>query len=712
MKSFSRMFRYIFPQWNRMLLVFLCALVIALLYAFSFASIAPLLTVMMGNEGLHGWVNRNVINHRYGLEIYVPEKRDFVDPNNIHVAYRLRIVEVKEDSPGGQAGLKSDDLITGIKGLTDEAFEMPAYKLMEYLATAEKNIDIPLMIRRPVKEEIQTETVILNSSSKPIYANLAYSILSVVPEDRDIKSKEKGILLVISLLAVATAIRCLARFFQDYISGKIVFSSIAQLREDTFSHALELPVGYFSAEGPSDTVSRFVRDSTTIGDSIFDLFGRAIREPLKAIALLAVAMLVDYKLSLIFLCGAPAAVFVLERFGKRIKKMTRRSLQSWAQMLGKLEETLAGLKVVKVYNQESYEHKNLETINRKLLVHQFGIAKVTAATAPLLETLGMFAGCAAVIFGAHWVFSRTMRPESFFMMLACLGGVGEAVRRVSPMWNKIQQANAACDRVFQIVDETPETEEPNAFEIQPLKNQIEFRNIVFTYPGAKKPVLKNVSLNIQAGHNLAIVGPNGSGKTTLVNLLPRFYDPDSGEITIDEQNIHQATLKSLRGQIGMVTQNIMTFNDTVAANIRYGKSNAADEEVVEAAKRAYAHDFIMELSNGYDTIIGEQSTGLSGGQLQRIAIARAILKDPAILIFDEATSQVDADSEAKIHKAIEQVMKERTTILIAHRFSTVIAADIIVVMADGQIIATGSHQELNKSCSLYQSLYETQLIKA
>ena len=215
-----------------------------------------------------------------------------------------------------------------------------------------------------------------------------------------------------------------------------------------------------------------------------------------------------------------------------------------------------------------------------------------------------------------------------------------------------------------------------------------------------------------AGHNVAIVGPNGSGKTTLANLIPRFYNPDFGQILIDGIDISDVTLHSLRNQIGMVTQNIVTFNTTIAENIAYAKPDATREEIIAAARRAFAHEFILPMPKGYDTIIGEQGVGLSGGQLQRIIIARAILKNPSILIFDEATSQVDADSEAKIHKAIEEIMQDRTTFLIAHRFSTVITADVIVVMDNGQIIAQGQHEELIQTCPLYQSLYETQLIKA
>jgi ABC-type multidrug transport system fused ATPase/permease subunit len=329
-----------------------------------------------------------------------------------------------------------------------------------------------------------------------------------------------------------------------------------------------------------------------------------------------------------------------------------------------------------------------------------------------MEVVGMAAGCAAILLGVHWVVAGDLDASEFLTLVALLGAAGESIRKGSDVWNKLQQTNAAGERIFDTLDKAVESEKPDAVKLPRLSSKIEFRNIVFTYPNSDQPVIDGINLTVEAGHNIAIVGPNGSGKTTLLNLLPRFYDVDSGAILIDGHDIRDCTLHSLRSQIAMVTQRTVTFNDTITTNIGYGRPGATMDQIITAAKRAYAHEFITQLPNGYDTVIGEQGTGLSGGQLQRIVIARAILKDPPILVFDEATSQIDAESEAKIHNAIEDIMHNRTSFIIAHRFSTIVSADLIVVMDKGRVVAQDRHEELIKSCTLYQSLYETQLVKA
>ncbi len=711
MKAFGRIFSYIWPQWHRLVLIGVCAVLIGILFSFSIVTVLPLLKVMMGGEGLRGWVDRMITADRYGVGFYVSDTVDLSEPET---AYSLRVTRVKKNSAAAKAGLQRDDLFVGFGGSSvgrNGPEGLTPAKLLEGLATAGADTEIAIQYKREnLNGDMELKETRLSSGSKPFYADLLQGSLSFIPREQSRASSKKAVIFIILVITVVTAMRCAARFFQDYTVAKVMHTSVTRLREDTFFHAMHIPVGFFTSRGSSDTVSRLVRDTDQIGNGIKILFGKTLREPLKALGMLSAAMVIDYRFTLIFLCGAPVSVYALSKLGRKIKRATKKTLASWAKVLGKLEEAINSVRIVKVYNRQEYERANFASISRKLLKQQFRVAKIDTAASPLMEMLGMAAGCVGLIFGVSWVYQGAMEYEEFFTLLILLGATAESVRKTGSVWNKIQKANAAAERVYSVIDQACETERPDAPELRGLNEEIEFRDISFAYPGSESQVLKGINLTVQAGHNIAIVGPNGSGKTTLANLVPRFYDPDEGQIFIDGMDIRDASLRSLRSQIGMVTQDMVTFNDTVAANIGYGKSGATTDEIVAAAKRAFAHEFISLLHEGYDTIIGEHGAGLSGGQLQRIVIARAILKNPAILIFDEATSQVDADSEAKIHKAIEESMRDRTSFIIAHRFSTVITADMIVVMDKGRIIAQGQHEELVQTCPLYQSLYETQLL--
>ncbi len=729
MGSFKRMFAYILPQWPRIIVVVLSVIVVSMLLSLSFMTIIPLMKVMMGKEGLHGWVDRKTCEWQYGVSFYVPDMEDFIQNNEKDFVHELILTGVQKKGLAREAGFARFDRIVGIGTIQagTQIEKTVSVDLLRELAATGKN-EIAVHVRRnsPEQDAVLTlhspsDKAFIESLDWNIFEKIKWSlktwvssqlryVISFLPRSENQNNKMKDIIFIVAIIGIVTVIRCFAKFCQDYLAEKVVQVGINRLREDAFKHVMYMPIGFFNTERPSDTVSRLIGDTAAMGKAVKIMLGKALREPLNATFFLAAAMLINWQLTVIFIASAPLVLGAVALLGKKMKKASKKSLMAWSQLLAKLQDTMNGLKVVKVYNQQKHEESAFREINNKLLKQLLKISRVDSATMPVLEVLGMGAAFAALIAGVQWVTQNKIEGESFLTLLVFLGCAAEATRKTSDIWNKLQEANAASDRVFALMDQPVEIDKPGAAELPVLKKNIEFRNVLFNYPKTDRPVLKKINLSVKAGHTIALVGPNGSGKTTLANLVPRFYDPNSGSILIDGKDIRDVTLFSLRNQIAMVTQNVVTFNDTIAANIAYGRLDATREQIIDAAKRAYAHEFIAPLPNGYDSMIGEQGTGLSGGQLQRIIIARAILKNPTILIFDEATSQVDADSEAKIHKAIEEMMRERTCFIIAHRFSTIINADVIVVMNDGRIVAQGNHAELSKSCELYQSLYEKQIM--
>ena len=711
MKYFRRVLLYVIPQYKAVLVSVACAMVAVVLFTMGIAAMLPLMKVMIGEEGPHGWVNREIIEYRFGMAFEAVELpktlKAIADP--CQPGEPLWITNVKKESPAEEKGLRKGDEILAVGKKNNLAKQISRDILLDKLALAPADKAIVLVVKH---YDDSQETIAIKPGAKPLYAPAARWLLGFVPRSQVVTFKRNCIVLIIIVILVTTVVRCLMRFMQEYLVRKISFRSITALRRDAYYNTIRLPLSFFSAEGISDTMSRFVQDSIRIHTGITTLFGKAVREPFRMVVLAITAYMINSEVTIIVLLGAPPAAIVIGKLGRKMKRATKRTLGSWSRMLGHLQETLSGIRVVKGYHREEYEEEKFALINEKLLEQQNHLAKVDSAGGPLLESLGITAACVGMIFAAYWMSKGEIKPSDFFIVVMLLGALAESGRKLGDVIPRLQVSNASAKRVYKLIDTPTETDPDNAVELPRLSKSLEMRNISFQYPNSPTITLDDINLTVKAGETVAIVGPNGSGKTTLTSLMARFFIPQSGEILIDGTNIADASLGSLRGQIGIVTQRTVTFNDTIAANIAFGKLDATKEEIIAAAHRAYAHEFIEQTTLGYQTIVGEQGATLSGGQLQRIAIARAILRDPAILIFDEAMSQIDADSEAKIQKTLAEFARGRTSFIIAHRLSTIIDADRILVLDYGKLIAQGKHQELLKTCNLYRQLYEVQFVES
>jgi ABC-type multidrug transport system fused ATPase/permease subunit len=580
---------------------------------------------------------------------------------------------------------------------------MRGQKIVRLLVDTEPGTTVPLRVLNLSTRKVRTANFAIESGRWT--SRILKTVIGWIPESASRYHVFLGLLLVI---LVTTILRNFFRFTQEYLVETAVNQSIMDLRCENYTTVLGLPAVYFAVHGTTDMMSRFVQDIQELREGQITLFGKTLAEPGKAIGSIAMAMFFSWKLTLLALLVGPPSYWLIRQFGRRMKRAAKKMLESWSDMISVLEETLTGIRVVKAYTMEGAERRRFFRVNRGLLKQFNKIAKIEAASSPAIECLGVIGGCCAGALGGYWVLGGDMSPEDFIAFMGCMAAMFDPIRKLSKVATRFQRSEAAAARIFQLRDIELEKAVPGAPALARHRESIEFRGVNFRYPGTVEDTLHDINLRISAGRRVAIVGPNGSGKTTLVSLLPRLLDATSGQILIDGHDISRVSVRSLRRQIGLVSQETVLFHATIGENIAYGLRRPKPEAVLDASKKAFVDEFVRDLPDGYDTMVGEHGATLSGGQRQRITIARAILRDPAILIFDEAMSQVDADSEKRIQQAIEVFCVGRTTLLIAHRFQTVVAADTIVVMDAGRIIATGTHAELLAGCPLYKHLYDTQ----
>ncbi len=715
---FLRILRYARPYRRYLYPALACVVFVAFTYSINIIALLPTIKVMAGEQGIPEWVDQLTVEDRFDIEF---AERQPVEEGP--AAGGPSLIAVHKSSPLFPEA-RARDVVVAVNDQRGDAAT-----LLRALVQAPTGQAVKLGLRRPD----QGDELFATAAPGPvrIHYRMGQTVASWLPQGAAKRDRMLTLSIIVSGILVIALAGGFCRFLGEYLISLVAGRTVVLMRRRMYERALDLPVSYYATNGTSDMMTRFVQDSQEIYRGLSFVFAKSLMEPLKAVFVFAAALIIDWRITLMAVIAAPIAVVIIRRFGKRIRRANKRLLADYGRMLGALEGALSGIRVVKGYAMERYERRHLHVVDQQILKQQLKIARTEAMSSPLFETVGRVAASIAILYFAHLMFDGAMNFSKFGTLAVCMAGMFDPIRKMSSFYNRMQRANAALDRVFEILD-TPaqEPDDKGKPALAPLAERIEFRGVRYTYPGGDRPALDGVNLVVKRGERVAFVGPNGSGKTTLLSLLMRFFDPEAGEILFDGRLVRECSLGSLRRQMSLITQDTVIFADTIANNIAYGddallrkialqrrrperrfEPASCQQRIEAAARAAYAHDFIVEKPDGYDTYVGEHGVQLSGGQKQRIAIARAILRNAPIFIFDEATSQIDAESEQKIHDAVEKFLLDRTALIIAHRFSTILQADRIVVLDQGRIIDSGRHADLMKRCKLYQSLYGSQIIK-
>jgi ABC-type multidrug transport system fused ATPase/permease subunit len=740
MKNFVRLVKFAWRYRVRFGLSIACAAVVALLFFTELGAVYPLLHILFDSQNPQRWVSEKIAGIE--SEIFVL---------NVREAEALCVLDVARKNPNDIDDLKQhfqalhEDFVQKETALRVEERRLGESDLKGDSSPRVKNDLAELEALRRDRRVAESRLNELKECSSLLAKNdisrLQRRIDGIREErtDRALTLKRckivqpyvnrylpnesfKSLLLLIGLVMLGVALKGFFMFLQEVLVARIMQRTLLDIRNKFFRRTINLDLGSFSDQGSSELMARFTNDMDSFGQGLNTLMSKVIREPMRFTTCMIGALWINWRLTCLTLILVPISVATTYRVGKIMKRAVRRSLESMSSIYKILQESFQGIKVIKAFATERVERRRFFRETKNLYKKSVRVAKIDAMSDPVLEMLTLTTVVIALLAGSFLVLNQTiylnlglfrlqlaaepMAIQDLLTLYTMLAGASDPIRKLANVHSKIQRAAAASDRICALMDRSPKVSaNKRARRLPQHRQNIEFDQVTFGY-AAGVPVLNGINLTVRHGESIALVGPNGCGKTTLVNLLPRFWDLDSGAIRIDGHDLRDVQLRSLRRQIGMVIQETILFQDTIANNIAYGFPHAGRSAIVQAAERAYAHQFIMALPQGYDTLIGEHGYGLSGGQRQRIALARAMLRDPAILILDEATSAVDMQDELLIRKALEVFARNRTTFLISHSLASIQAADRIVLMNAGRIEAVGTDQELMRTSPLYRRLHE------
>ncbi len=711
MKDFKRALKLALAHRVNVVGCILTSVVIALLWGGNLTAVFPVVDVIMNDSSLPQWIDQKLAesDRKIADSQHWLDKLQQLDANNADEVQQQIAQEIGEsrqeleEHKDKSAGVWSDIQIAEKTRLTNFIARLESLQKV-----APEHIAATIAVEKATAE---------NDISAYEWRAKEFHFLSPFAHRWLPTTPFKTLVVVLIFVLVGTLVKNIVRIWNHLLVLRLGNSIGHDLRREYYRHVLRLDIVNFTEAGRGDLMNRCTTDLNSVREGVQKLFGQALLEPLKVIVCLAIAAWVSWQLLLLTIITAPIAGYAIHWLGRSLKRTHRRAMQELSSIYETLSETLSGIKLIQAFTKEAVELQKFEQSSKEFFRRQMKIARYNALVSPVVETLGIGMVLLAALMGGYLVLGQQthilgikisdipLTHGAMSVFFAMLAGMSDPARRLSQEFSQIQQATAAAERVYEVIDRESKVADPaHPVALPKLTKTLRLENVQFHYH-ADKQVLNNIDLEIRAGETIAIVGPNGCGKTTMVQMLPRFYDPQAGRITFDGVDIRSVRLRDLRLRFGIVTQEILLLNDTVANNIAYGTESTSREAIEAAAKQAYAHAFITEkLPDGYETMVGPGGSRLSGGQRQRIAIARAILRNPEVLILDEATSQIDVESEHLIHAVLDVFTRDRTTLLITHRPSTISLADRVVVMDKGRILDVGTPNELGARCELYRRL--------